>query len=158
MLARYRVEALPLLTEPPPFDHLDARIFPASANWSATRSSEPPFSRDNPPQITLVWRAARADPDDQLHRHRAVLDAAGQVIAQSDAVPGGRPTTGWRAGEYIVDPHTLAFNDTAAPGDGDADRRALRRGDRGAHAARRRQRTRCCWRPGLRCVKECRIG
>ena len=44
------------------------------------------------------------------------IDAAGQVIAQSDAVPGGRETTGWRGGEYILDRHVLVFNERASAG------------------------------------------
>ena len=38
------------------------------------------------------------------------------MIAQDDAIPGGRATTGWRAGEYVVDAHTLTFNDNATAG------------------------------------------
>lgn len=47
-----------------------------------------------------------------------MLDAQGQLIAQSDALPaqGARPTTGWRPGEYIVDTHELTFKPEATPG------------------------------------------
>jgi hypothetical protein len=47
-----------------------------------------------------------------------LLGKNGQVIAQSDAIPaqGSRPTTGWRAGEYLVDPHQVAFHADAIAG------------------------------------------
>lgn len=115
-LAHYNVEALPLLTEPPAFDEALNVMFPLVGALVGYTLSAPPFSRDNPPQITLVWRAS----EPAMVGYTAtvqLVNAAGMVIAQSDAVPGNRPTTGWRAGEYIVDTHTLAFNETASPGD-----------------------------------------
>lgn len=40
-----------------------------------------------------------------------LVDEAGNILAQSDAVPAGwtRPTTGWLPGEYVVDVHTLTL-------------------------------------------------
>jgi hypothetical protein len=72
-----------------------------------------------PPQVTLIWRAAEEPVETSLTVFVQLLDAQGRVIAQSDALPaaGARPTTGWRRGEVIVDPHTLTWNGLAAPGD-----------------------------------------
>jgi hypothetical protein len=56
------------------------------------------------PEITLYWRAASAmDVGYTTFVH--VLDAAGQVVAQVDHVPGDGafPTTGWLPGEVIAD-------------------------------------------------------
>ena len=71
------------------------------------------------PQVTLVWRAGEEPVTDILTVFVQLVDPQGRVIAQSDALPAGgmRPTTGWRAGEVVVDEHTLAWNGLAAPGD-----------------------------------------
>jgi hypothetical protein len=74
--------------------------------------------RDAPLEVTLVWQAGETTPTTSYTVFVQLLDATGRVIAQSDRVPaeGMRPTTGWRAGEYIVDRHTLMLNADAAPG------------------------------------------
>ncbi|GIK58227.1 MAG: hypothetical protein HND44_11170 [Chloroflexi bacterium] len=62
----------------------------------------------NPCQITLLWRAEAPFPGSyRVFVH--LLNAQGQIAAQSDAIPAGwtRPTTGWLPGEYILDTHTL---------------------------------------------------
>jgi hypothetical protein len=48
-----------------------------------------------------------------------LLDAAGQIVAQSDAAPGqgARPTTGWLPPEIITDAHTLSVPADATPGE-----------------------------------------
>jgi len=58
---------------------------------------------------TLVWRAEDT-PEDALRVFVHLLDPQGGLVDQSDGVPAcwSRPTTGWLAGEYIVDPHLLA--------------------------------------------------
>jgi uncharacterized membrane protein len=114
VLAHYPIEALPMLTEAPDFAHAVGVEFPGVGELVGYTLMEPPFSRDNPPQVTLVWRAGMPTIDYTVTAQ--LIDAAGQVIAQSDQTPGARPTTGWRAGEYIMDAHTLSFNENAAPG------------------------------------------
>ena len=60
--------------------------------------------------LTLVWRATHTPPTSyRVFTH--LLDESGRVIAQHDGYPVGeaRPTTGWVSGEYLVDPHALAF-------------------------------------------------
>jgi len=72
------------------------------------------YSIDQDPQnlqvltLTLVWRGL-ADMSESYRVFVHLIDADGQIIAQSDAEPAAwnRPTTGWAAGEYVVDPHTL---------------------------------------------------
>jgi len=58
--------------------------------------------------LTLVWRGL-AEMTDSYRVFVHVLDEEGQIVAQSDAEPAGwsRPTTGWLAGEYVVDQHLL---------------------------------------------------
>jgi hypothetical protein len=68
-------------------------------------------------ELELVWQVlATADTSYRVFVH--LLDEAGNLVAQSDAVPDHwtRPTTGWLSGEYIRDRHTLPLPPDAAPG------------------------------------------
>jgi hypothetical protein len=60
--------------------------------------------------VTLAWRAEET-PAASYHVFLHLLDAEGNLVAQSDGVPAGwtRPTTGWLPGEFIADTHTLAI-------------------------------------------------
>lgn len=60
------------------------------------------------PTVDLVWQAL-AETDTAYSVFVHVIDADGQVAAQSDAGPArnNRPTTSWLQGEYIVDEHLL---------------------------------------------------
>lgn len=58
--------------------------------------------------VTLVWRARAAEPEPRtVFVH--LLDAAGALIAQSDAQPAGGdyPTPFWSPGEIVPDTHRL---------------------------------------------------
>lgn len=69
------------------------------------------LSTGTPPDLTLMWQAlGTATSGYKVFVH--LIDANEQVIAQSDAEPvgGERPTYGWVAGEYILDKHTLTYN------------------------------------------------
>lgn len=63
-----------------------------------------------PDGITLFWRAPQLVSDDYTVFVQA-HDASGNVIAQSDAQPraGNYPTSFWRPGEVVRDPHMLAI-------------------------------------------------
>ncbi len=58
--------------------------------------------------VTLLWHALTT-PNVDLIAFAHVEDTNGRIVAQSDAVPvnWSRPTTGWLAGEYILDVRTL---------------------------------------------------
>jgi hypothetical protein len=59
-------------------------------------------------QVTLHWKSlALMDTSYTVFVH--LLDAKNNLIASGDSMPGEAlfPTTGWIAGEYIIDPHTL---------------------------------------------------
>jgi hypothetical protein len=64
--------------------------------------------------VTLYWQAQR-EMTTSAKSFVHLLDAAGRLAAGSDAVPANwtRPTTGWIAGEYVVDPHTFLPRDLA---------------------------------------------
>lgn len=107
VLAVWQVDPLPFVTEPPagmralqPPPH-----FPAAGTLVGV-------SPATPDQVTLVW-LADAPTASAYTVFVHALDADGRIIAQSDAQPaaGQRPTTGWRAGEYIVDTHRWTLRD-----------------------------------------------
>ncbi len=53
--------------------------------------------------VTLVWQALR-QPDDNYQVFVHLLDENGQIVAQSDAAPGGGYATGqWLDGEVVAD-------------------------------------------------------
>jgi hypothetical protein len=116
VLAQYLVEALPMLTSAPEFAVASGIEFSGVGTLVGYTLNDAPFSRDHTPEVALVWQAGAQTPNLSYTATVQLVDAAGQVIAQSDAVPGGRETTGWRVGEYILDRHVLAFNERASTG------------------------------------------
>jgi 4-amino-4-deoxy-L-arabinose transferase-like glycosyltransferase len=60
--------------------------------------------------FTLVWQPTRTE-EASLVRFVQVLDGAGQLVAQQDTVPcgGACPASSWLAGEYLLDPVTIAL-------------------------------------------------
>ncbi|NDJ62756.1 MAG: hypothetical protein GYB67_16660, partial [Chloroflexi bacterium] len=115
-LARYQIEALPLLTDPPPYAHAISARFPGVGALVGYTLTDP-LQLGSAPQIRLIWRAESAAALSYTVFVQ-LIDADGFVIAQSDSIPmsAARPTTGWRADEFIEDGHTLRFNARAAPG------------------------------------------
>jgi len=67
--------------------------------------------------VTLFWRAAGGT-QTGYKVFVQLLDAGGQLVAGSDQVPGEwrRPTSGWIAGEYIIDAHVLNLPADLEPG------------------------------------------
>lgn len=65
--------------------------------------------------LTLYWRATDnpATVDYMVFTH--LLSDEARLIAQHDGIPanGARPTSGWGAGETIVDPHQMTFKSDA---------------------------------------------
>ncbi len=100
-----QVEALPMLLDAPVFAHeIDAEFPDVGRLVGFTYNAETLEAR-------LIWRADSATAISYAVFVQ-LIDADGQVVAQSDSAPssGTRPTTGWRAGEYIEDCHTLRLN------------------------------------------------
>ena len=67
--------------------------------------------------VPLLWRAEAETPTDyRVFVH--LVDATGNIVAQSDAAPAGwtRPTTSWLPGEYVLDTHTLTLPATLPEG------------------------------------------
>ena len=71
-----------------------------------------------PAEVTLLWKSS-AIPEIGYKVFVHLMDANDQVIAQSDTEPaeGQRPTYGWVQGEYIIDKHTLTYNQPTFTGE-----------------------------------------
>lgn len=69
-------------------------------------------------QLQLRWQAER-QPSADYTVFVQLLDQRDQIVAQRDAPPvsGERPTSGWQAGEQVVDNHGLLIPHGTAPGD-----------------------------------------
>ncbi|MBZ0278397.1 MAG: hypothetical protein K8I60_19780, partial [Anaerolineae bacterium] len=117
VIARYQVEILPAHYTPPAFATPVGVELPGVGQLVGYTLDGDSFDRTQPVPVTLLWQAAQPSPVSYTVFIQ-LIGADGQVIAQSDAVPAGwgRPTTGWRPGEYIEDAHQLHFNENAAPG------------------------------------------
>jgi hypothetical protein len=76
-----------------------------------------PLSPGGSLTATLVWKAEQTA-ETSYHVFLHMLDAEGQIVAQSDSVPArwSRPTTGWLPGEYILDSHELILPSGVDPG------------------------------------------
>ncbi|MDI7274613.1 MAG: glycosyltransferase family 39 protein [Anaerolineae bacterium] len=68
-------------------------------------------------EVILYWRAA-AVPKRSYKVSVQVLDAQRSILAQEDSVPAAwsRPTTRWRAGEVVNDPHRLTIPSSTTAG------------------------------------------
>jgi mannosyltransferase len=68
-------------------------------------------------RVVLFWTAPEPTPQSETVSVQ-LLNAAGQLAAQLDAVPqaGQAPSTGWLPGETVPDPHTLRLPATLPPG------------------------------------------
>ncbi len=96
--------SLPLIETPTDvtWDSL-ARLVGYSIHRSATGNTEPIH-------VELVWEVL-GTANTSLRSFVHLQNDAGALIAQDDSIPVGwtRPTTGWLAGEYIVDDHMLSL-------------------------------------------------
>jgi hypothetical protein len=117
-LAHYTIQSLPGQFTPPDFTTPLGVTLPGVGTLVGYTLNGDTFDRSQPIPITLIWRGGDTAPQTSYTVFVQLLDATGRLIAQSDAIPaqGSRPTTGWRAGEYIVDTQQVKFHDDAGPG------------------------------------------
>ena len=109
-LLSFTLEAEARVTEPPDYTvplHVE---FPGVGALIGYKVSAPPYTRDTPPQLTLIWQAGADDISTDYTVFAQLISSDGIVIAQSDHYPGERPTSGWVAGEFVIDVHTLTYN------------------------------------------------
>ncbi|PJF26351.1 MAG: hypothetical protein CUN53_08165, partial [Phototrophicales bacterium] len=105
IITSIQVEALPMLLDAPAFTNEVNAVFP-DVGTLVGFTYEPETL-----EVQLVWQAEGATSINYTVFVQ-LIDANGNVVAQSDSAPSGgsRPTIGWRAGEYIEDRHTLRLN------------------------------------------------
>jgi uncharacterized membrane protein len=118
LLARYPIEEQPALYEQPSLEINLNTQFPSMGELVGYTLAITTVSLNENIPITLIWRAGDAPIDTDYTVFVQLINDDGIVIAQSDAQPAAaaRPTSGWRAGEYIIDAHTLIFNEQARVG------------------------------------------
>jgi len=78
---------------------------------------EPSVKPGDKLHLTLYWRALRPSHISYtVFTH--LLDGQNVIRGQHDTTPvmGQRPTTGWAAGEVIVDPYEMPVSEDAVPG------------------------------------------
>lgn len=95
----------------PPVETAVAATFTLQDNPLATLSGITFTNLQEP--ITLLWQAENQFPANYRVFIHLVAEN-GEIIAQADGEPAGwtRPTTGWAAGEYILDQHELSLPDS----------------------------------------------
>ncbi|HEV8637996.1 MAG TPA: glycosyltransferase family 39 protein [Chloroflexota bacterium] len=99
------VRGVARLFERPPIEHRLDVAFGDGVRLAGYAVARPSPTRA---RLTLLWQAGGTPSRDyKVFNH--VLDPAGQIVAQRDSVPADwtRPTTGWVAGEYVVDRYEL---------------------------------------------------
>jgi hypothetical protein len=71
-----------------------------------------------PTPITFHWQAIRQDLPTAYTVFVHLLAEDGRLIGQHDSQPANdnRPTTGWIAGEYIIDPHEISLREPGYTG------------------------------------------
>jgi hypothetical protein len=116
VLGTLAVNAPPRVLTAPVMPHsFEARL----GDWAALTGFDAPSSVAVGQTLTatLVWQA-RGETGQEYKVFVHVVAPDGRVVAQSDAAPAGwgRPTSGWRAGEYVVDMHTLQIRGDVTPG------------------------------------------
>jgi len=108
---------LPLSVNAPPFRAEVARDAWRDIATLVAAALPETLSAERDQTIALLWQAQARDPISHIVFVHLVA-ADGRLIAQSDSEPahGARPTSSWRAREYILDQHRLHWHDRAYRG------------------------------------------
>jgi len=108
---------LPLSVNAPPFRAETARDAWHDIGTLVAAALPETLSAERNQTIVLLWQAQARDPISHVVFVHLVA-ADGRLIAQSDSEPahGARPTSSWRAREYILDQHRLRWHDHAYRG------------------------------------------
>ncbi|MCW5850848.1 MAG: glycosyltransferase family 39 protein [Anaerolineae bacterium] len=116
-LGKIAVQGPPRRFEPGPIQHSVSARLGSSITLLGYDVAPTPAAPGQPLRVTLHWRALAA-PDRGYTRFLHLVDAGGQLRAQSDSPPAGgtRPTTGWVEGEVVADTVQLTLPADLPPG------------------------------------------
>ena len=112
---RIRIEAWPLETEVPPAAYVVKAGFGPAIQLHSYDMGVPTGGLLD---VTFYWQAL-AEPESDAMVFVHLVNGAGEIVSQVDAVPAGgtRPASGWRAGEVITDSHRLPIPGDLPPGE-----------------------------------------
>jgi hypothetical protein len=104
---------------PPPMAFRTEARFGGQADLAGYTLDRTRLQRGEPLALSLYWKAGSA-PDRNVPYtvFVHVRDAAGNIVAQRDSMPGdGRlPATSWMPGEYVTDRHVIPLSGSLPPG------------------------------------------
>jgi len=113
-LGMVAIAGRPRRFEPPAYDIPVHGRFPGLAELVGLSLDRTLIRAGDTLNVRLVWRAANEDPIERPYVVSVqVLNAEGRLVGQDDRPPadGAHPTTSWVLGEYIEDPHPVAFRE-----------------------------------------------
>jgi len=113
-LRTVEIAGRPRRFEPPPYDIPVGQRFPGLAELVGISLDRTTVRDGETLNIRLVWRALNEDPIERPYVVSVqVLNAGGRLVGQDDRMPadGASPTTSWVYGEFIEDPHPVAFRE-----------------------------------------------
>jgi len=118
-LANLRVKGAEHVYEMPTMGHQLGVVFGGFAELLGYDLSSEVTTTGEPVALTLYWRVVSDEPPPVAYTiFTHLLNEQGSLVGQHDGPPvwGRRPTTGWVAGEIIVDRHEMVFKDTSHTG------------------------------------------
>ena len=118
-LADLRVKGAEHIYEIPAMGHQLGVVFGGFAELLGYDLSPEVATTGEPVSLTLYWRVVSDEPPPVAYTiFTHLLNEQGRLVGQHDGPPvwGRRPTTGWVAGEIIVDRHEMVFKDTSHTG------------------------------------------
>lgn len=112
------IGSVPRIMEPPSVEVRGGASLGGVAELYGSDATPAQVPFGEPLTVTLQWRALASG----VSRYTVfvhLLSLDGRVIAQHDGEPaqGMRPTSGWLAGEYVADTHTLVWGDSVYQGE-----------------------------------------
>jgi len=118
-LANLRVKGAEHVYEVPAMGHQLGVVFGGFTELLGYDLSPEVATTEEPVLLTLYWRVVSDEPPPVAYTiFTHLLNEQGSLVGQHDGPPvwGSRPTTGWVAGEIIVDRHEMVFKDTSHTG------------------------------------------
>ncbi len=113
-LGSVAIAGRPRRFDPPPYDLPVGRRFPGLAELVGLSLDRTTIRPGDPLTVRLIWRALNEEPIERSYVVSVqVLNAEGRLVGQDDRPPadGAMPTSSWVYGEYIEDPHPVAFRE-----------------------------------------------